>query len=1131
MTKLIIVLFILISTVFAHGDSCDHNFLPHSKKDYYGTSDLGELDKQYKEFIYKFVKKDGLLEKLGLANPAHDFSMVESQNMAILASLGRHAVPHWHDGAQIVGNLFKSLSVYEFVQPGCPSCRSFYNNATEYEKQLSIIMHVFGHNDFSENSLYNIIRQEDGLADPIKMSLKLAQRMRDWSMKHDYDEVMRFYENLVALMYNQDFLIGHFQNPSEFVAKTKGKYPLTDTRNSLQYLANNLPGDAPYWKNEMVQYFEQMNRLLPYIVQTKIMNEGWASIMQEVLAEHAGLISDQYTFKFAELMRGVAVPGFSNPYYLGREAWYNVRRRVHESFPKNASLIRKDKAFIEEAHKIMRTYMNDHHMLQHTLDARWVREKKLHLARPAAKEEWDENLAPSHDPKEDHQWIITSTDPKKVVEKILENSGADKNFKFPNVMLSDVNYKSVHGDEILYIHKPFMNMPLMLDQAAQMTYILSEMHGKTVTLRTIWANYEERMKTPPSKFLGLLDPDGPYNATEIEIVVTPEGQVNVYAIKDFTNEETGETYIKRVEESMSDTTQKLQEAVSVFLLERQISYGSPKAEYKEVIDKIVNQTIRGPVYSITATPTASGAVKAYREMMSKRLRTALDKIMKGQAYAQINSNSLRVKGVPTIPHFQHDSKALGIIKDKSEPTPIDGMVGMMAEIDGMQVLSRGFPAQRIEYTNMMVKVYDRYILDAGNDSKVVKEVYNKEKSQEVTGKLIGLAMDAQEEEAEAAIKAFEEFDLALEAYEKQANEVLTVNQGKETQAIISYKDRDTSVGQGGTKGDRKWGGDPNKENQKGDGEGEGEEGDQPAPGQDPGDQQGEHSFIDIPLELWGEYVDVKLPNLRSLKGPSKNFKTVQMGSTKKPSGTIVPQPMVKEAYKLGRAMLKSRADKLRVEGRIEEADELMKKADDFQFCVREGQKYLTSQNIYTKAKTKEPRPDINAVVGLVKDVSGSMNGWETEASKTFLYNLKAILLKKYKSVRFEYVAFETSAHRFKDANKFFKFSPGGGTDYMEGFNMMDDIFEKEYPDSTWDRFMFVVGDSDHATVDLGRIEEIVRKTQYAGYIHMGDASSSKDIKKFFEEMASTDEYFGFGSMDKNTVHKAIAALQKLFKND
>ena len=96
---------------------------------------------------------------------------------------------------------------------------------------------------------------------------------------------------------------------SEATAPTHPKVP---TPHELQFSVHNLPLELPQWKRDMARLFEKKERVLGYYVTTKIMNEGWATFVQDLFTPYLPWTESADLIESALLKTGVAYRKISN---------------------------------------------------------------------------------------------------------------------------------------------------------------------------------------------------------------------------------------------------------------------------------------------------------------------------------------------------------------------------------------------------------------------------------------------------------------------------------------------------------------------------------------------------------------------------------------------------------------------------------------------------------------------------------------------------------------------------------------------------------------------------------------------------------------------------------------------------
>jgi uncharacterized sporulation protein YeaH/YhbH (DUF444 family)/spore cortex formation protein SpoVR/YcgB (stage V sporulation) len=1034
--RLVLIALFLTSTAWSAED-CNKKLLPIVKN---GPSEIipsgrdHDVMPEYKKAADIIFGKNGIAEQLGLALPPHTIEFVPSSELATLASLGRHAVPHWNDGSVIATQAQGAAGVLEFVTPGCPTCRSFYSDTTSPEHQISIMMHVAGHNDFSVHSKYARVRNADPTAD----SLRLAELLEKLYKEYDHDDVSNWYHHLLTLSGAQDMARGTFEHPDTFVQNPYRKsekriahsqselennvygnpiHPKHPSPSLLQAYVSNLPQGTPQWKKDVAVLFEKMFRVYGYYTSTKTMNEGWATFMQELIAIHSPWTSSHYSIEFADLLSGVAVPRINNPYWLGREAWRNIYRNFKNDL-KNRDLkpMERDRKFVEYAHKLIQQ-MDDYDFLRFALDEAWVFKYKLYLSRKADWQEWDHSLPRPNDPKLTQQRLILSRDPKRVVDVIARNVG-DRTLQIPRVMIKDFNG---YGRGVVVLeHDVVNNVPLKRTTMLQSLYVHAQIMQKPVSMITVKSSTWEDGALVQPAFRFWPFPFPPQNPTieikPIRIEVNPRGEVQAW------DQVNGKDYLP------SPLTPKFQEYVDAFKDDWAMSVNPDLLDtaMKQVFGQqtqtaVANVGHHSVQSALSHAPTAARALLEYSSMVQRRMMLTLENMLNGKLKIKKRANFVRLRVLPLVPEFELDRKVMKALKSQMAPAPVE-----VTNVSGPQL--------------------------------------NK----------------------------------------------------------IPATDENSDLGSGdGKEGDKYWG--PGDEEGQGEGEGEDGEGED---GQTPGGEDGgkgeeqDPSEIDIPIELYGELLShyIELPNLRPKSGFDELTEDVREGGIQRPFGNELWARIVPKALALGQMALKKKGidpntvDKRRI---LQEGFRLIQPAD-----------YVVSDRDVTVI------PEINAVVAIWMDMTGSMWGLPTQMAREFLFNLKAILKARYKKVEFRYVGFSDAAKEFEE-DKFFNSFFGGGTNYFTGINKTKEILDT-YSPAKWDKFSVGFGDAEDGvdtTKAIEKYKELLATTQYSVFVQskvypsqMGNPAFVEPVKQIAADPAN---FFGYGELLPGK-GAAIEMIKKLF---
>lgn len=680
--------------VHSDGHECEQYLIRDLDNTYIVPSGAHDLDvmPKYQEMVNDIFGPNGAAARLGVAVPKHQVEFVSNSEMSILNAAGaHHPIGHWIDGSQIAAS--RGTSVLEFVWggvPGCSTCRAYYSDSLKPDQNLYILLHVAGHNDFSEHSMYWDMRATDMMA----ASLRLAEMVEKFSHEHDADEVSKWYQYLNSFINAQDYARGTYDPPATLTPETAdfkngGKHPKRPTSSLLQAIVANLPATAPKWKRDMALLFEEVKRSYAYVVSQKGMNEGWATLMMQLIWKYLPekYHTDTYKFEGANLLSGVV--GFSgkslsNPYWLGREAWLRLRERYHAR-PDIAALpteLERDQKFVAWAHKQIRQ-MNDYDFYRMALDEPWVKRNKLYLYRKAG---WDEqDPAMGRPPKEGYeQKIVTTTETKRVVTAIARQT-SDRTLQFARIFAQDLH---AFGRNVFALkHEVYDNTPLKWRSAVETLFVLSRIEERSVSLDTIgsstWLPKKPRDQWLDRGSIGgwgggrpwWQPPPEPIETFPLRIEIEPNGRVQA-----FTKE--ANSGGEQIETLNTHLTEKFQAAVDVY--KEDIDYDMSPAMAKIVSEKfmpaMINQIVNGATQPsmglLNHTPTAARALLEYANMIERRMAASLQRLLNQlkKGTVSISGSKVRLRVLPSIPSFELDQglrRRMIKLRGEEQPAPVD----------------------------------------------------------------------------------------------------------------------------------------------------------------------------------------------------------------------------------------------------------------------------------------------------------------------------------------------------------------------------------------------------------------------------------------------------------------------------
>ncbi len=107
-----------------------------------------------------------------------------------------------------------------------------------------------------------------------------------------------------------------------------------------------------------------------------------------------------------------------------------------------------------------------------------------------------------------------------------------------------------------------------------------------------------------------------------------------------------------------------------------------------------------------------------------------------------------------------------------------------------------------------------------------------------------------------------------------------------------------------------------------------------------------------------------------------------------------------------------------------------------------------------------PRPEVNAVVIYMMDVSGSMTDEQKQIVRTEAFWIDAWLGKQYKGIEKRYIIHDAAAKEV-DENTFYHTRESGGTRISSAYQVCAELIEKSFPVSDWNIYCFQFSDGDN----------------------------------------------------------------------
>ena len=438
--------------------------------------------------------------KFGLDPFPTNFEIVPA---SVMYEVGSYALPgrysHWTFGKAY--HRMKTMydfglsKIYEVVINTNPSYGFLMETNSPVQNKM-VIAHVLGHVDFFKNNVY-FSKTNRRMVESVSAH---TRRIMEYEFKYGRRTVENFLDAVLAIEEHIDpnFFIKRELAPEEARRRAEmrpkeGRYDdlwkLDQSANDAEaerdrqneasgkdepkerlpqkdvmlYIMNNSPSLTSWQRDLIGMVHEEMEYFVPQM-QTKIMNEGWASFWHARIMRELDL-GDQEHLEFAELHSGVVSPqkGQLNPYYLGYKIYEDIERRWDN--PSDDERKTFGRRGDEGRHKIfeVREIDNDVSFLRNYLTEELCEELDLFV----------------YELVEEEEWTITEKRWERVRDQLVANM---TNFGFPYLQVEDGDY---NGNRELYLKHCYEGTELELRYARKALEHVYTLWGRTVHLETV----------------------------------------------------------------------------------------------------------------------------------------------------------------------------------------------------------------------------------------------------------------------------------------------------------------------------------------------------------------------------------------------------------------------------------------------------------------------------------------------------------------------------------------------------------------------------------------------------------------------------------------------------------------------
>ncbi|RIV20179.1 stage V sporulation protein R [Alicyclobacillaceae bacterium I2511] len=323
----------------------------------YTLSDLEEWDKKIQKLVLDH----------GLDCYPQEFLICDERDMLdfmTYSGMTSH-YPHWSYGKAY--ELTKTLYhygveglPYELVINSNPSLAYLMGDNT-LALQVLTMAHVYGHNDFFKN---NATFAKTRAADTLDRFKRHAEQVRVYAQRYGTLQVEQILDAAHALRWQCNRNVYVRQRPEvpvplEQNGERRANWPAGGANRNPDENENSLPSEdilmyIYHWGHELADWErdlllivrEESNYFLPQM-QTKVMNEGWASYWHYTLLQELGLPTSlhlEFLVHHNQVVR--PHPGGLNPYHLGFRIFKDIAERLGEQQLFEVRRVERDGSFI-----------------------------------------------------------------------------------------------------------------------------------------------------------------------------------------------------------------------------------------------------------------------------------------------------------------------------------------------------------------------------------------------------------------------------------------------------------------------------------------------------------------------------------------------------------------------------------------------------------------------------------------------------------------------------------------------------------------------------------------------------------------------------------------------------------------
>jgi len=156
------------------------------------------------------------------------------------------------------------------------------------------------------------------------------------------------------------------------------------------------------------------------------------------------------------------------------------------------------------------------------------------------------------------------------------------------------------------------------------------------------------------------------------------------------------------------------------------------------------------------------------------------------------------------------------------------------------------------------------------------------------------------------------------------------------------------------------------------------------------------------------------------------------------------------------------------------------------------------------------KPQSNAVIAYMMDVSGSMGDEQKELVRLEAFWIDAWLRRNYEGIESRYIVHDVRAHEV-DRDTFYRIREDGGTKISSAFRLARDLLKQHYSGEEWNIYLFHFSDGDNSSETDSREcckllrNELLPQINMFGYCQVASAYGSGNFINVIHEHLDEEE--------------------------